>query len=153
MPLTDVGVRQARARERVYRLNDGRGLVLLIQPNGSKWWRFRYRWQGVEQMLSMGTYPDTPREPARVLGTNLACLELAMDALETGRDMQWGSDDRKARSMTDSVDDNPAVSDARSASLRRSSARFPPRISAGSAAECWGEVCDDGWLARKRTLA
>jgi hypothetical protein len=60
MPLTDVGVRQARARERVYRLNDGRGLVLLIQPNGSKWWRFRYRWKGVERMLSMGTYPDTP---------------------------------------------------------------------------------------------
>jgi integrase len=65
MPLTDVGVRQARARERVYRLNDGRGLVLLIQPNGSKWWRFRYRWQGVEQMLSMGTYPDTPLIEAR----------------------------------------------------------------------------------------
>jgi hypothetical protein len=37
MPLTDTAVRQARPRERVYRLNDGRGLVLLIQPNGSKW--------------------------------------------------------------------------------------------------------------------
>ncbi len=43
MPLTDIAVRHARPRERVYRLNDGRGLVLLIQPSGSKWWRFRYR--------------------------------------------------------------------------------------------------------------
>jgi hypothetical protein len=43
----------------------GRGLVLLIQTNGSKWWRFRYRWQGIEQMLSMGTYADTPLLEAR----------------------------------------------------------------------------------------
>jgi hypothetical protein len=65
MPLTDIALRHARPRERVYRLNDGRGLVLLIQLNGSRWWRFRYRWQGVEQMLSMGTYPDTPLLEAR----------------------------------------------------------------------------------------
>ena len=65
MALTDIAVRHARPRKRVYRLNDGRGLVLLIQPNGAKWWRFRYRWQGVEQMLSMGTYPDTPLVLAR----------------------------------------------------------------------------------------
>jgi len=51
--------------ERVYRLNDGRGLCVLIQPNGAKWWRFRYRWQGREQMLSMGTCPDTPLIEAR----------------------------------------------------------------------------------------
>jgi hypothetical protein len=65
MALTDTAVRLARPRERVYRLNDGRGLCLLIQPNGAKWWRFRYRWQGREQMLSMGTYPDTPLIEAR----------------------------------------------------------------------------------------
>jgi len=65
MPLTDVAVRTARARECTYRLLDGRGLCLLVQPNGSKWWRFRYRWQGREQMLSLGTYPDTPLGEAR----------------------------------------------------------------------------------------
>ena len=33
--------------------------------NGAKRWRFRYRWQGREQMLSMGTYPDTRLIEAR----------------------------------------------------------------------------------------
>jgi hypothetical protein len=65
MALTDTAIRLARPRERVYRLNDGRGLCVLIQPNGAKWWRFRYRWQGRELMLSMGTYPDTPLAEAR----------------------------------------------------------------------------------------
>jgi crotonobetainyl-CoA:carnitine CoA-transferase CaiB-like acyl-CoA transferase len=65
MALTETAVRLARPRERVYRLNDGRVLCVLIQPNGAKWWRFRYRWQGREQMLSMVTYPDTPLIEAR----------------------------------------------------------------------------------------
>jgi hypothetical protein len=36
-----------------------------VQPNGSKWWRFRHEWDGKEQMLSMGTYPDTSFAEAR----------------------------------------------------------------------------------------
>jgi integrase len=60
-----VAVRNARARDRTYKLGDGRGLCLLVQPNGSKWWRFRYKWAGKEKMLSMGTYPDTSLAEAR----------------------------------------------------------------------------------------
>ena len=63
--LTDIAVRNARARDRAYKLSDGRGLCLLVQPNGSKWWRFRYKRDGKEQMLSMGTYPDTSLADAR----------------------------------------------------------------------------------------
>ena len=55
----------ARARESAYPLADGGGLVLLVQPNGSRWWRFRYRYNGVARMLSMGTYPDTGLAVAR----------------------------------------------------------------------------------------
>ena len=36
-----------------------------MQPNGSKWWRFRYDWDSKEKMLSMGTYPDTSLAEAR----------------------------------------------------------------------------------------
>jgi len=64
-PLTDLAVRNARARDRVYKLSDGRGLCLLVQPSGSKWWRFRYEWDGKERMLSMGTYPATSLFDAR----------------------------------------------------------------------------------------
>jgi hypothetical protein len=57
MPLTDTAVRQARPRERAYKLSESRGLCLLVQPNGSKWWRYRYRWERTEQMLKLGVYP------------------------------------------------------------------------------------------------
>jgi integrase len=63
--LTDIAVRNARSRDRAYKLADGRGLCLLVQPNGAKWWRFRYDWDGKEKMLSMGTYPDTSLADAR----------------------------------------------------------------------------------------
>jgi Arm DNA-binding domain len=72
VPLTDVTVRIARARERAYKLSDGAGLCLLVQPNGKKWWRFRYKWNGREQMLSMGVYPD------------ISLLQLANDAMTRG---------------------------------------------------------------------
>jgi len=93
MPLTDSAVRHARPRERVYRLNDGCGLVLLIQPGGSKWWRFRYRWQGAEQMLSMGTYPDTPLAVARMRRDD------ARQQIAKGIDL--GAERRKARDQVD----------------------------------------------------
>lgn len=63
--LTDIAVRKLRARSRAFKQADGRGLCLLVQPNGAKWWRFRYRWDGKEQMLSLGTYPDTSLAEAR----------------------------------------------------------------------------------------
>ena len=67
MPLTDIAVRQAKARDRAYKLADGSGLCLLVQPNGSKWWRYRYRFWGRENMLSVGVYPGTSLSQARAL--------------------------------------------------------------------------------------
>jgi hypothetical protein len=52
-------------RDRAYKLSDGGGLCLLIQPSGKKWWRLRYKWEGKEQMLSMGVYEK--RDDARRL--------------------------------------------------------------------------------------
>lgn len=65
MPLTDAAIRGARPREKSYKLADGGGLTLLINPNGSKWWRLRYRFGGREKMLSVGVYPDVPLKSAR----------------------------------------------------------------------------------------
>ena len=67
MPLTDIAVRQTKARDRAYKLADGSGLCLLVQPNGSKWWRYRYRFWGCEKMLSVGVYPGTSLSQARAL--------------------------------------------------------------------------------------
>ena len=63
--LTDQAIRNAKPREKPYKIADGRGLTLLIKPNGSKLWRFRYRFDGLEKTLALGTYPDTSVKLAR----------------------------------------------------------------------------------------
>jgi hypothetical protein len=40
-----------------YRITVGQGLCLLVNPTGSKLWRFRYRFAGVAKSLSMGAFP------------------------------------------------------------------------------------------------
>jgi len=46
-------------------VTDGGGLYLLLNPNGSKWWRLKYRYEGKEKLLSLGVYPDTGLADAR----------------------------------------------------------------------------------------
>ncbi len=63
--LTDTAIRSAKPREKPYKLADGGGLYLLINPNGSRWWRLKYRVDGREKLLSIGVYPDVPLKDAR----------------------------------------------------------------------------------------
>lgn len=65
MPLNDSQIKNAKPTDKPYKLSDGGGLTLLIQPGGSKWWRLRYRMNGTEKMLSLGVYPDVPLKKAR----------------------------------------------------------------------------------------
>jgi integrase len=63
--LTDAAARSAKLREKSYKLGAGGGLYLLVNPNGSKWWRFKYRLFGREKLLSFGVYPEVPLKEAR----------------------------------------------------------------------------------------
>jgi integrase len=65
MSLTDVRIRSAKPDVKAYKLSDEKGLYLLIQPSGSRWWRFKYRFAGKEKCLSLGTYPETSLADAR----------------------------------------------------------------------------------------
>ncbi|SFE41147.1 integrase arm-type DNA-binding domain-containing protein [Nitrosomonas sp. Nm166] len=65
MKLNDPIIKAAKPKDKPYKLSDGDGLVLLINPNGSKWWRYRYRFNGKEKMLSIGTYPEVTLKKAR----------------------------------------------------------------------------------------
>ncbi|MCX7173154.1 MAG: integrase arm-type DNA-binding domain-containing protein [Proteobacteria bacterium] len=65
MPLTDTTIRNAKPEEKPYSLADGRGLSILIQPTGGKWWRLRYRFDGKAKLLSLGIYPDVGLKDAR----------------------------------------------------------------------------------------
>lgn len=65
MALSDTKVRSAKSEDKAYKLTDGNGLFLLVHPNGSKYWRFRYRFGGKEKMLAFGVYPDVSLANAR----------------------------------------------------------------------------------------
>lgn len=65
MALSDTKIRTARPLDKPYKLTDERGLALLVNPNGSKLWRFRYRFGGKEKMLGLGAYPDVSLRDAR----------------------------------------------------------------------------------------
>ncbi len=63
--LSETAVRNAKPREKPYKLSDERGLFLLINPSGSRWWRFKYSRFGRERGMSMGIYPDVSLTMAR----------------------------------------------------------------------------------------
>ena len=54
--LTDVTVRQAKAKELPYKISDSGGLYLLVKPTG-KYWRMNYRFAGKQKTLAIGVYP------------------------------------------------------------------------------------------------
>lgn len=55
MPLTDITVKSAKPREKDYKLTDERGLYLHVKVNGSKLWRFKFRFDGKEKLMALGT--------------------------------------------------------------------------------------------------
>jgi hypothetical protein len=65
MSLTNISILNAAPREKPYKLSDGSGMFLLVNPNGSKWWRLKYRFAGSEKLISLGTYPDVSLKAAR----------------------------------------------------------------------------------------
>ena len=65
MALTYSEIRSTIPRERPFKISDGGGLHLLINPNGSRLWRLKYRFQGKERLASFGSYPAVTIKLAR----------------------------------------------------------------------------------------
>lgn len=65
MPLTDRACKCALPKEKAYKLTDGHGLYLQVMPNGSKYWRFKYRYFGKENRSAFGVYPEVTLADAR----------------------------------------------------------------------------------------
>jgi integrase len=65
MALTNTAIQNAKPAEKPYKLYDIDGLFLQVTPAGGKWWRFKYRFEGKEKLLSLGTYPDVSLKQAR----------------------------------------------------------------------------------------
>lgn len=65
MSISDVKIRNAKAKEKPYKMTDERGLYLFVTEKGSKLWRFRYRFNDKEKLLSLGSYPEISLFDAR----------------------------------------------------------------------------------------
>lgn len=65
VPLTDVQLKNAKPKDKDYKLADGYGLVLLVKKTGGKLWHFNYTYGGKQLLLSLGTYPEITLAEAR----------------------------------------------------------------------------------------
>lgn len=65
MKLNNTACKNAKAGEKPQKLFDGGGLYLLVNPNGSKLWRLKYRFAGHEKLMALGSYPLTSLAVAR----------------------------------------------------------------------------------------
>ncbi|MFV4846739.1 tyrosine-type recombinase/integrase [Edwardsiella tarda] len=66
MKLNARQVEASKAKDKPYKLADGGGLYLLVNPNGTKYWRLKYRVAGKEKLLAVGVYPNVTLADARV---------------------------------------------------------------------------------------
>ncbi len=82
MSLTEKEWRNATPAEKPRKLFDGGGLYLLVHPNGSKYWRVKYRLDGKERQLALGVYPIVGLKEAREK------LQFAKTKLSAGVDSQ-----------------------------------------------------------------
>lgn len=89
--LTDIQVRSAKTSERPRKLSDARGLYLRVMPNGGRYWRFDYRFEGKRKTLSLGTYPDVSLAKAR--SRHQEARERLADGIDPGAE-------KKATEMT-----------------------------------------------------
>jgi len=64
-PLTDMECRNAKPREKLYKMSDGGGLYLEVTPTGGKHWRLKYYFLGRERLMSLGPYPRIGLSTAR----------------------------------------------------------------------------------------
>lgn len=97
-PLSPVQVKNAKPKEKMYKLFDGGGLYLEVMPTGSKLWRMKFRQEnGKENLLSFGKYPEVSLEQAR------AFREEARGMKAAGIDPSIARKAQKAASVTGTV--------------------------------------------------
>lgn len=98
MPLTVLQVEKAKAAEKDYKLSDERGMYLLVTKAGGKLWRLKYRVDGREKVLCIGSYPDLSLKEAREL------RDKARNQLANGVDPSADKKAKKAISAQSNAD-------------------------------------------------
>jgi len=65
MALTVKKIQNAKPHEEQYRLHDEHNLLIIVDPSGGKWWRFRFKLNGKDDWMSLGVFPDVTLKKAR----------------------------------------------------------------------------------------
>lgn len=91
MALTNQEIKNAKPRDKQYKLSDGKGLFLLITAKGQKYWRLAYRFGGKQKTLALGVYPEITLAKAR---------EDVIHAREQIRNNQDPSDTKRTQKRT-----------------------------------------------------
>ena len=65
MKLSDINIKRAKPSDSAYKIFDGGGLYLQVEPTGGKLWRYKYRFEGKERKVHFGKYPDVSLLEAR----------------------------------------------------------------------------------------
>jgi integrase len=102
MPLSDVKVRNLTTPGRY---TDGEGLYLQVTPNGGRYWRLKYRFDGKEKLLAFGVYPIVGIKEAREKRF------LAKQALSKGEDPGVLKKTAKERVVQESTNTLQAVAE------------------------------------------
>lgn len=96
--LTETAIKNAKPKERPYKLSDSGGLYAEITPTGGKHWRMKYRYDGKEKKLSIGSYPTISLKLARV------AREQAKEKLAQGIDPSAAKQQAKADRQAQAVE-------------------------------------------------
>ncbi|OYX05666.1 MAG: integrase, partial [Rhizobiales bacterium 32-66-8] len=63
--LSDTKIRNAKPADKEYTLADGQGLSVVVRPNGTRLWLYRYRFGGKRKNMSFGIFPGVGLKSAR----------------------------------------------------------------------------------------
>ena len=105
MALTVLSIKNAKPLTKAYKLSDERSLFLLVMPNGSKYWRLRYRFLGKQKTLALGVWPEVGLAEARER------RDAARKMVEEGRDPCGEKKLRKIRAQFDAATTFKAVAE------------------------------------------
>lgn len=122
MSLTDTAVKKAKPGPKPVKFSDGKGMYLLVNPTGSKLWRWKYRVLGKEKVLSLGAYPDVSLAQAR-------------DGMATARKLLAAGDDPMAKRKADKVATRTAAENSFETVARKWWAHWQPTRSEQHAAQ------------------
>lgn len=113
MALTDVAVRNAKPGAKAIKMADGGGMFLLVTPAGGKLWRLKFRVDGREKLLAIGTYPEIS------LGEARRRREEARELIALGKDPSREKQREKVRARIQASDTFKAICDEFCAKRRR----------------------------------